>query len=385
MEKVYGELLLVRKGSRSVSPLTPQACHDVIFALSESHLRPRVMQLYAHLKQIGSVIQNPLTYKILVSCCTSAADAATLFTDMKRAGISLTPLIYHMLVEVMAQDNSKETWRLDGVIKDIHDRKCSIPDMFKTLTKDSLWVVASTVLKLRLPMEESTWLQVLEKAGMCARAISIWKGSDYLQTAGTATAMLDAAVQAADAEAAMSVWDVIKTKQLEVQEEMCAELMEMLSGVKDKRIYTVYADTKAFVKAKLSIFVSVLRVAAEYFTINTAKDMWRDMQAANIYPNEEALRLMMKAVSKNPKSSAEIYDVIKLSNLKFPPGSEEVLREAFALSEETRRRIPELQGISLPSGESQPKTTSNTYNGGRTATYTAPPANAGYQSGRRGR
>ena len=58
MEKVYGELLLVRKGSRSVSPLTPQACHDVIFALSESHLRPRVMQLYAHLKQIGSVIQS---------------------------------------------------------------------------------------------------------------------------------------------------------------------------------------------------------------------------------------------------------------------------------------------------------------------------------------
>ena len=84
-------------------------------------------------------------------------------------------------------------------------------------------------------LQESTWLQVLEKAGMCARAISIWKGSDYLQTAGTATAMLDAAVQAADAEAAMSVWDVIKTKQLEVQEEMCAELMEMLSGVKDKR------------------------------------------------------------------------------------------------------------------------------------------------------
>ena len=98
-------------------------------------------------------LSDPLTYKILVSCCTSAADAATLFTDMKRAGISLTPLIYHMLVEVMAQDNSKETWRLDGVIKDIHDRKCSIPDMFKTLTKDSLWVVASTVLKLRLPME----------------------------------------------------------------------------------------------------------------------------------------------------------------------------------------------------------------------------------------
>ena len=40
-------------GSCSPAPLMPQACYGMTFALSESHLRPRVMQLHMHLKQIG--------------------------------------------------------------------------------------------------------------------------------------------------------------------------------------------------------------------------------------------------------------------------------------------------------------------------------------------
>eukprot|EP00668_Euglena_longa_P012112 GGOE01014539.1.p1 GENE.GGOE01014539.1~~GGOE01014539.1.p1 ORF type:complete len:717 (+),score=81.07 GGOE01014539.1:323-2152(+) len=336
MESIYLDLCF-----QQALPLRPEQLHEAILILSQSPLKGRTMELYTQLRRTGHLIQNPVTYRLLLSCCTDATGAMAIFEDMKKSDMLLTLPIYHSILSFLAgQPQSIRT-----VLQDMTAHNVNPSDVLGQMKAPEALAMAQAIVQSGVVVEEPLFLQLLQKVGSTdlPGLLAMWRKAPALMTLPCAAGLLSLAVQHGQLAVGLSVWHEVQKHQLPGDAPLAMTLIEGLSAARDTRIFEVYSEAKSRLQPSLALFNYVLAVAAQHRIVHAAKEMWRDMQANDVLPDDEALHFILQAASRDQRALVELFDVIRASQLAIPSASASILFEAFNRTEEGRARIPDLR------------------------------------------
>ena len=229
MQTIYDELFMHRNIT-----LSPQQYHDVIFTLSQSPLKQRVLKLYAHLRKKNvQPIQSPQTYRLLISCCTERSEAMTLFQDMKKSDMNLTASIYNALLQIVVGDPQKTVL----IVEDMKLRGFDPADALAIMKGPEVVMVAEAVLQAKLPISAATWEQIGLNGGpgTSERLHKLWRKYEAVQSEAHTVALLDAAVHARVGGLAFDLWDHTTQQKWTVPENRLLRLLQLMVDLQDVR------------------------------------------------------------------------------------------------------------------------------------------------------
>eukprot|EP01006_Ploeotia_vitrea_P039467 TRINITY_DN66350_c8_g3_i1.p1 TRINITY_DN66350_c8_g3~~TRINITY_DN66350_c8_g3_i1.p1 ORF type:complete len:588 (-),score=26.96 TRINITY_DN66350_c8_g3_i1:151-1914(-) len=321
---------------------------DIVQSLVLTPYRDRAMQLFIQIIRHGVVISNPVSYLTLIRCCMRYEDAMYVMQEMRKQQIRPSLMFWKELVEVITRA-PLNLERLNDVIKDMaanditpnHVLLKTGPDtaqaLFGTLSKSDNWKLDAQCFELLVTLP----LSVDDNVNLVDRFVH----DGGAPSARTFEGLLDTIASRGTADNAYTILRALLHVNQRLGDDSVNQLLSTLSRGKDVRIFEAGRHIAKLLNTKpsLGMFHFILEVCAHHFSTSAAKDVWRAMQMNAITPDKTAIQLLLQACSKDAVTMAEVYNVIKLSQLTVPVGAEHFIYEAYQTSEQYSARLPDIQ------------------------------------------